>query len=173
MGILAKLFNATPCEQLKGVSLGKNAHWEVSPSRDFPLLLEALPKILPPGSILYLEGGTPPKEIEAFLHSHCAPEETHLAMGTIWPKPQAFHLPATAENLAKLANLAEQGPAMQIAVHLHVFHQGKVLLEWYDAFWKDPLYLSEVVVEDRLKDFCSSLSLAYKKLPSAIGAASL
>jgi hypothetical protein len=47
MGILAKLFNATPHEQLKGVSLGKNARWEVSPTRDFPLLLEALPKILP------------------------------------------------------------------------------------------------------------------------------
>jgi hypothetical protein len=112
MGILAKLFNATPHEQLKGVSLGKNARWEVSPTRDFPLLLEALPKILPQGSILYLEGGTPPKEIGAFLDSHCVPEETHLAMGTIWPKPQAFHLPATTHNMVELAKLARRCSAM-------------------------------------------------------------
>jgi hypothetical protein len=173
MGFLAKLFNATPREKLKGVSLGKDAHWEVSPVRDFPSLLEALPRILPQGAILYLEGGTPPKEISAFLNSHCLPEETHLAMGTIWPKPQVFHLPASAENLACLAKLARQCSAMQIAVHLHVYHQGKVLLEWYDAFWKDPFYLSDAVVEDRLKDFCSSLSLTYKRLPSAVGATSL
>jgi len=173
VGILAKLFGATPREQLKGVSLGRNARWEVSPVRDFPLLLEALPRILPQGAILYLEGGTPPKEISAFLNSHCVPEETHLAMGTIWPKPQAFHLPATVENLAELAKLARQCSAMAIAVHLHVYHQGKVLLEWYDAFWKDPFYLSEAVVEEPLKDFCSSLAVPYKKLPSAVGATSL
>lgn len=173
MGFLAKLFNATPREQLKGISLGENAYWEVSPVRDFPSLLEMFPRILPQGAILYLEGGTPPKEISAFLNSHCVPEETHLAIGTIWPKPQAFHLPATSENLAELAKLARQCPAMQIAVHLHVYCQRKVLLEWYDAFWKDPFYLSEVVVEGRLKDFCSSLSLTYKKLPSAVGATSL
>ena len=97
MGFLAKLFNATPREKLKGASLGKDACWEVSPVRDFPSLLGELHKILPQGSILYLEGGTPPAEIGEFLNSHCVPEETHVAMGTIWPKPQAFHLPATAE----------------------------------------------------------------------------
>jgi hypothetical protein len=173
MGILAKLFGATPQEQLEGVSLGKSAYWEVSPVRDFPALLEALPQILPQGAILYLEGGTPPKEINTFLNSHCVPEETHLAMGTIWPKPLTFHLPATVENLTQLAKLTRKCPAMQIAVHLHVYHQGKVFLEWYDAFWKDPFYLSDAVVEERLKDFCSSLSLTYKGFSSAVGAPSL
>ena len=173
MGFLAKLFNATPREKLKGASLGKDACWEVSPVRDFPSLLGELHKILPQGSILYLEGGTPPAEIGEFLNSHCVPEETHVAMGTIWPKPQAFHLPATAENLSRLAKLARHCSAMQIAVHLHVYHQGKVLLEWYDAFWKDPFYLSEAVVEERLKDFCSSLSVTCKRLPSGSGATSL
>src|SRR2546426_5727859 len=137
MGFLAKLFNATPREKLKGVSLGKDACWQVSPVRDLPSLLEALPRILPHGAILYLEDGTPPKEISAFLNSHCIPEETHLAMGTVWPKPQTFHLPATTENLIQLAKLTSQCSAMAIAVHLHIYHHGKVLLEWYDAFGKD------------------------------------
>ena len=52
---------------------------------------------------------------------------------------------------------------MQIAVHLHVYAQGKVLLEWYDAFWKDPLYLSEAIAEDRVRAFSSALGLSYKK----------
>jgi hypothetical protein len=58
-------------------------------------------------------------------------------------------------------------------VHLHVYHQSKVLLEWYDAFGKDPFYLSEAIVEEQLKNFCSSLSLTYKKLPCTVGAPSL
>src|ERR1035437_1312955 len=105
MGILARLFGATPREELKGICLGKDAAWEVSPAHDFPSLLRALPLLLPNDAVLYLEGGSPPRDIKAFLDAHCAPERTHLAMGTIWPRPQIFHLPATTENLTKLAVL--------------------------------------------------------------------
>ncbi len=52
---------------------------------------------------------------------------------------------------------------MQIAVHLHAYGQGRVLLEWYDAFWKDPFYLSEAIPEDRVRAFSSALGLAYQR----------
>jgi hypothetical protein len=164
MGLLAKLFGATPRERLKGISLDRSAAWEVSPASDLPAFLRALPQILPPDSILYLEGGTPPEELKAFLDAHCVPERCHVAMGTIWPKPQAFHLPATEQNLAQLAELAERFAAPQAAVHLHAYAGGKVVLEWYDAFWKDPLYLSSAIPEQKVRSFCSALGLKYKSL---------
>jgi hypothetical protein len=163
VGILAKLFGGASREELKGIALGQEAAWEVSSARDFPSLLRALPLLLPSDAVLYLEGGSPPKDIEAFLDAHCVPERSHVAMGTIWPRPRTFHLPATTENLTELAALAEKCAAMQIAVHLHVYAQASVLLEWYDAFWKDPLHLSLAIPEDRVRAFSSALGLTYKK----------
>ena len=107
-------------------------------------------------------GGNPPKEIRNFFDEHCVPEVTHLAMGTIWPRPLVFHLPATSENLNELAVCAEKCNECEVAVHLHVYRQDKVLLEWYDAFFKDPMYLSREIAEENLRDFCSELSLRYK-----------
>jgi hypothetical protein len=164
MGILAWLFRATPLKELKGISLGSDAAWEVSPCSDLPAFLRALLRLLPPDSILYLEGGDPPEGIKAFLDAHCVTEVSHLAMGTIWPRPKVFHLPATAENLNTLAGLAEKVVIPQLVVHLHAYTSGKVLLQWYDAFWKDPFYLSPAISEDKLKDFCSALSLTYTKM---------
>ncbi|MBL7186498.1 MAG: hypothetical protein ISS70_09240 [Phycisphaerae bacterium] len=162
MGILARLFNFVPRRELKGVSLGRDAYWEISGEVEFPSLLRALLTLVPENAILYLEGGTPPKDVRVFLGSHCIPEVTHLAMGTIWPRPLVFHLPATSENLCKLAELAEKCSALEIAIHLHVYKAGEVLLEWYDAFFDDPMYLSRHVPEDNVRSFSSELSLKYK-----------
>jgi len=163
MGILAKIFNATPREQLKGISLGQDAFWELSPARDLASFLKALPSLLPNGAIAYLEDGTPPKEIKTFLDAHCVPEVSHLAMGTIWPRPEVYHLPATPQNLAQLATLAEKCATPEVAIHLHIYQPGKVLLEWYDAFSGDPFYLSQTIPEEKVKRFCKLLSLTYKK----------
>jgi len=162
MGILARLFNAVPRKELRGVCLGKDAYWEVSSERDLPSLLRALPKIVTEEAILYLEGGNPPKEIREFLDAHCVPEITHLAMGTIWPRPLVFHIPATSENLNRLASYAERCNAIEVAVHLHIYRPGKVMLEWYDAFFKDPMYLSRDIEEENVRAFCKELSLKYK-----------
>ena len=164
MGIFAKLFGAASREELKGIALGRDAAWEVSPTRDFPSLLRALPLLLPNDAVLYLEGGSPPQDVKTFLDTHCVPERSHVAMGTIWPRPNSFHLPANAENLSQLAALAEKCAAMQIAVHLHVYAQGGVILEWYDAFWKDPFKLSGAIPEDRVKVLSSVLGLPYKRI---------
>lgn len=161
MGILARLFNFVPRKELKGLCLGKDAYWEVSPTKDLPSLLRVLPKLIPESAILYLEGGTPSPDIKAFLITNCVPEVTHLAMGTIWPRPHIFHLPATLNNLSRLAELAEKCAAFEIAIHLHVYNHDKVLLEWYDAFFGDPMHLSRDVPEEKVRDFCSELSLQY------------
>ncbi len=164
MGFLAKIFSVVPKEEREGLSLGKDAHWEVSSSSDLPSFLRSLHHIVPSHAILYLEGGgPPPKDIVKFFSEQCVPEVRHIAMGTIWPRPQVFHLPATRENLIQLAVLAEQCNRAQIAIHLHVYAGDVMLLEWHDAFFQNPMHLSKDVTEDSLKAICSELSLQYNR----------
>ena len=113
---------------------------------------------------MYLEGGTPPVEIKRFLEAKCVPEVSHIEMGTIWPRPKVFHLPATIENLNNLADLAETRIAFEIAVHIHIYIENKVIFQWYDAFSDDPIYLSKDIQEENVKNFCNFLSLKYKKI---------
>ena len=40
------------------------------------------------------------------------------------------------------------------------------MLEWYDAFYKDPLYLGDSVSEDSVKEFCKTLGLGYERVES-------
>ena len=91
-------------------------------------------------------------------------EVSHIEMGTIWPRPKVFHLPATIENLNNLADLAETRIAFEIAVHIHIYIENKVIFQWYDAFSDDPIYLSKDIQEENVKNFCNFLSLKYKKI---------
>jgi hypothetical protein len=162
MGILAKLLGFVPRKELKGLCLGNDAYWKIAPTKDLPSLLRALPKVVPEDAILYLEGGTPPQEIRVFLDTNSVPEVTHLAMGTIWPRPRTFHLPATQKNLSRLAELAEKCAACEVAIHLHVYKHDQVLLEWYDAFFDDPMHLSREIPQEKIHAFCTELSLPYE-----------
>ena len=161
MGILARLLNFVPRKELEGLSLGRDAYWQITGKVDLPSLLRAMTKLVPEGAILYLEDGTPPPDVKAFLETNSVPEVTHLAMGTIWPRPRIFHLPATQKNLTRLAELAEKCASPEVAIHLHVYQSNRVLLEWYDAFFDDPMYLSRDIPEDNVKEFCCELSLHY------------
>lgn len=162
MSWLSKLLNFVPKEERNGIHLDfQTPQWKVSSPKDFPSLLRALRNLLPQGTILYLEGGTPSKEIKSFLEERSIPEVSHIATGTIWPRPEVFYLPATPENLSDLADISEHYAEPEVAIHLHVYKDNKVLLQWYDAF-ADPIFISKEISEDQLKGFCDKLSIKYE-----------
>jgi hypothetical protein len=132
------LYKLFPDEQ-KGISL-ESPKWEISPTCDMSAFLRALIDVIPKGSILYLEGGSPDKEIRSYLEARKAPNPIKVALGTIWPRPICYHIPITPENLNGLAELAERHATPEIADHLHIYKGSKVLLQWHDAFYNDPLY---------------------------------
>jgi len=162
MGLLAKIFGAVPAKEREGIHLDcKTPQWKISKAKNLPAFLKALADLAPSDSILYLEGGTPPKELLGFLEQHSVPEQAHVAMGTIWPRPITYHLPATRENLLTFADLAERCATAEAAIHLHLYRAGRVLLQWYDAFF-DPFYISKEIPEDEVRKFCSDLGLTYE-----------
>lgn len=162
MGFLNKLFNVVPKEERKGIYLDyKTPQWKVSRAKDLPAFLRSLVDLLPQDSILYLEGGSPSGKLRQFLDENSIPERAHVAMGIIWPRPLVFHVPATKENIVNLADIAEHCAGPEVAMHFHVYCDGKVILRWHDAF-SDPFYISKQIPEEKTKAFCDKLSIQYK-----------
>jgi hypothetical protein len=162
MGWLRRVLHWVPRGERAGIHLDPDAaHWRLSCPKDFPSFLLALVGLVPEGSIAYLEGGSPPKEIEQFLARRSVPEVSHVAMGTVWPRPRVFHVPATPENLLELAEIAHGCAEPEVAIHFHVYKDGQVLLQWFDAF-SDPILVSDAIPQQRVADFCARLSLRYE-----------
>lgn len=162
MGWLAKLFKVVPQSEREGIHLDlRRPHWKVSSPKAFPAFLRELTNIISSDAIVYIEGGTPSSKLKTFLTQRCVPEVSHVEMGTIWPKPQVYHLPAIRENLFELADIAEKCAEPEVAIHFHVYKNNKVLLQWFDAF-SDPLFFSKDLSEEQIKPFCDKLGLTYE-----------
>ena len=168
MGWLGKLLGATPKEELDGIRIDiDEPFWELDGKTDFPRLLRALTDFLPEGSILYFEGGSLNKKLLDFFNTHAIPEQSHVAVATLWPKPVYYHVPATPQNLQGLADLAEHCAEPELAVHFHAYETGKVLLEWHDAFTQ-PMLLSGDLPEDKVRGFAEVLSMKVKRWENSV-----
>lgn len=115
--------------------------WRVSAPTDHEEFIRRLHDLLPPRSVLYLEGGSPDRAILEFMHARACEPQLKLALGTIWPRPQVFHIPATVENLTDLAAVFGNHATPEICIHFHAYCEQTVVLQWHDAFFDDPLYL--------------------------------
>ncbi len=159
MGWLSRLFRAVPREEREGIHLDENsAHWQISCPKDFHKFLLALIDLIPEGSIAYLEDGSPTKELKHFFTQRSVPEVSHVEMGTTCPRPLVFHLLATRENLTDLAEISEHHALPEVAIHFHIYKDGQVLLQWYDA-GSDPILVSVEIPRQNIEDFCEKLSL--------------
>ena len=159
---LYKILNAVPPSERKGILL-EHPKWEVSACSDMPLFLLTLIGIIPEDSVLYLEGGYPDEEINLYFEKQKISKPVKVELGTIWPRPICYHIPFTSDNIKTLANIIERHATPEVAIHIHVYKDNKVLLQWHDAF-DCPMYFAETVDEENIKIFCEKLSLKYKLL---------
>ena len=163
MGILSKLFRATPKQELKGISLNVNdPFWELEGKTNFPALLRALTEILPENTILYFEGGSPRGPLLDFLNTQSIPERTHVVVGTLWPRPLCYHVPVTTENIAVLTEISERIAEPELAVHFHVYCNDEIILQWHDAF-SDPMLLSGKLTAEKVQAFAEKLKMKITK----------
>lgn len=162
MGWLGKLLKATPKEELDGIRLDTSRpYWEIEGKTTFSAVLRALGNFLAEGSILYFEGGSPDHKLLDFFNAHAIPEQAHVAVGILWPRPVYYHVPATPQNLAELELLAESHAEPELAVHFHVYRGDKVVLQWHDAF-SDPMLLDGETPEDKVRAFASAVGMKFK-----------
>ena len=165
MGFLARLFGAVPKDHLQGATLGAERAWSVTGITDPATFFRGLPHLVPPGSVLYLEGVYSDAIID-YLRQHPAEHRLKVAGGTIWPKPQCFHTPITEQTALDLARLSQGCAAPEVCAHLHVYRGDEVLASWYDAF-SDPLRISTSIPEYRIQEFCRGLQCTHELEPTA------
>ncbi len=156
MNLFRKLFNKQP--KKKEVMLEDISSWEISPPSDAVELFKYLNIITPENSNMYFED-VYDKGVKEILKTMSVDTKI-IEGGTLWPKPDAYHIPATEENYKKIKEIAENHP---LSVHFHTYRNNEKILEWYDAFDKDPIYVSKIIEENKIKEFCNKLSVTYKE----------
>ena len=156
MGLLARLLGAVSKGERDGIRLSETDPWRVGPTTEVTVFLRALPQLAPDGSIVYFEGTGESQVAERLGHvSVAAPVQ--VAVGTIWPRPDCYHVPLTVETMERLAEWLEQNPAGYFCSHCHVYRGRSVLLEWHDAFIDDPMYISRTIDPALIERFALTL----------------
>ena len=142
--------------------------WEVSKVRDAASFFRALPKLLPDGSVLYLEGGKHPKAFRSFLKQRSLEPQVRISQSTVFPKPYVIHLPLFGNTVDELVVFADSMAEPEICDHLHCYRGETILLSWHDAFF-DPVLISPSVSESAVATFASQLSAKYRMVTSEQG----
>ena len=157
MGFLARLLGAVPKEERNGIRLDEPDPWRVSPTKDVERFLRALPSLVPDGSIAYFED-TAESHVAEYLRQVSIPGEAQLAVGTLWPKPDIYHVPVTVDSMQALATFLEEHPAgVLFCSHCHAYRNGLVLVQWHDAFIDDPIYISRTIGPEVVSAFAQTL----------------
>lgn len=124
-------------------------------------LLTALAKVLPFGLTLYIEGTSISPIVAAYFEDRPAAQPSPLATSIIWPRPKAYHMPMTPENVSGLAELMDNLAAPEVADHVHAYRGRTAYLIWFDAWFDSPLYLRKDVPESALRRLCSTRDCGY------------
>jgi hypothetical protein len=125
---------------------------------DFYALLRAIDEALPRDATLYLEGTSIAPEVKDFLASRPAPDVHGVAPGTLYPKPEAYHLPLKDLNLAELRSIAERHAEPEVADHLAVYRGNELLLTAYDA-GNDDVYVARSLPGETVEGLQRALGL--------------
>ena len=164
MGWIGRLLGAVPKEEMQGVHLDlTQPYWEVQGPKTFRDLFVAIRGWFPEDAILYFEGGYEGSEIHDFMVKYAIKERTHIALGTIWPRPKVFHVPATDVILTELIGIAEHHAEPELAVHFHIYRNDTVLLEWHDAF-DQPMLINGEITVDQIKALCGKFGTNFKRI---------
>ena len=160
MGLLSRILGRVPRGERGGISLRDKEPWRVNATRDVGMFLRALHLLVPDGSIAYFED-TGEKHVAEYLRKAAKEPPVSVALGTIWPRPDCYHVALTAGTAEGLANFLDQNPCGLFCVHLHVYRDRSVLLQWHDAFFDTPIYVSRSVDEQAVSRFASALGVQY------------
>ena len=161
MGFLARLLRVVPKADRGGIHLEGSERWRVAPTKDVERFVRALPILAPDDSVAYFEDTGEP-HVRRYLESLSVPTSVQVAVGTLWPRPDRYHVPLTVKTMEALAAFLEQNPAGYSCSHCHVYCNGVVLLEWHDALADDPMYISRTIGSDAVGAFARALGSSFE-----------
>jgi hypothetical protein len=105
---------------------------------------------------VYFEGTTE-SAFASWALEHAVAAPLKIAYGTIWPRPDWFHIPLDPSLLEQAAVLIDQHGIALPSIHVHAHDGTKVILEWHDAFVADPMYVSSEIPRESVEAFADRL----------------
>jgi hypothetical protein len=156
MGILSRFGRNAPPEA--AISLDPADACELGGTRDVERFLRSLPLLVPEGGVAYFEG-TGERHVAEYLRRASVPAPVPVARGTIWPRPDVYHVPLTVDSMEDLARFLEEHPHGYFCSHCHVYRGRTVLLQWHDAFFDDSMYLSPTLPEAVVDRFAQAAGI--------------
>jgi hypothetical protein len=154
-----KLFRSTSRLELYGDSLRPREAWAVDGLDDPSAFLRALPDLLPDGTVLFLESVGSEDGMKLTRKHRLEPEPDWQVLGA---ENNFFHLPLNRAVADELADFLEDRDILELASDLHAYRGERVLLEWHDAF-QQPLRLSRLIPEAKVRQFCERLHGTYQR----------
>jgi hypothetical protein len=82
---------------------------------------EHLPKLLPPDSILYVEGTSIAPDVAAFYSSHRARNAVDVVRDTMAPVPDIYHFTFSPDVCAALCQFADRHPVAEMFDHIKAY----------------------------------------------------
>jgi hypothetical protein len=158
LNLLSRLFGYATREEAAGARLDDAEPWIVPPTRDAAAVLRSLPILFPAGAVVYFEGTTE-GSFAKWLKVHKTSSPLKVAYGTIWPRPDGYHVLLESALLEEAADLVKRAGIALPCIHLHVHDGKRVLLEWHDAFGDDPLYIASALPRDRVDLFVRAIGV--------------
>jgi hypothetical protein len=157
-------------EQLRAMSAGRGDgididtpfHWVIEELKHPVPFFEQLPELLPPDSILYVEGTSIAADVAAYYSSHRARNAVDVVRDTIAPVPDIYHLTFSPDVLAGLRQFAESRPVAELFDHIKAYRGESLLFTFHDAFsgW---LRISEHMPEPAVARFCQALGVSSRR----------
>lgn len=153
---LERLLSTVFRERVAGLRLEEPNPYAFRLSHDGARFFRALPTLVAPTAMLYCEGTTEP-HVERWLKQRAIPSPpVRIAPGTLWPRPDYYHVPLRSELMEELAGLVDARGVALPCIHVHVYEDQRVLIEWHDAFLDDPLLVSRRLPEERIRAFVAA-----------------
>jgi len=143
----------------RGLDLDTPRYWLID-HVEYPILFfKHVSKLLPPGSILYFEGGKISPAAAELYAAHKATNAMEVVQETVMPMPQIFHCTVSDEFLRTLGEMAMTHKAPGLFNHLKAYREAKLLFAWSNAY-EGALRISDHVPEESVEHFCQALGVS-------------
>lgn len=160
--LLKEQLRAMVAGRSDGIDLDTPFHWVIEGLKQPAAFFEHLPELLPPDSILYVEGTGIDAEVASFYSSHRASNAVAVARDTIAPVPVIYHFTFSPDVCASLRHFAEIHPVAEMFNHIKAYRGQSLLFTFHDAFdgW---LLASEHLPDAAVVMFCQSLGVSRRR----------
>ena len=136
-------------------------HWAIEGNPDFLVFFRNLHQLVEERAILAVSGSSLESAVSDYLTKIKIEPRAGVRCEPHFFGPDAYHVPATVDNLAGLADMAEHHADPEVADHMVVYRDTTVLLEWYDA-GANPIWITKDIDEDRIASFGRAIGCEVK-----------